>query len=686
MSVMQRKRIRFFVLSSMPWVPYPYGALRAYCDGFESIAANYEWEEPEFIARPAQSFLEGKDAPDIVCFSMYLWNEKLQNAIATLIREKYPETLIVFGGPSVPNSASCLNRGYSADLLVHGEGEMPFSEILLHRLAGSPDFSQIPNVTVLNPRYGSVGFRSFEKRPIDHLPSPYLAGLFEGALNQKTYNGIKIIALWERERGCPYRCTFCDWPWTGTRVRSRPLDQMFQEIAYIADKKIDDVYMCDANFGISETDLDVALELARVKKVTGYPNALIYCSAKKSDDRVQKISRILADADMVWGTSLSVQSTHAPTLEAIKRVNMPTTRFHSFASDFSTNRVGVYSEVILGLPKETKATFTKGIGDILDAGNHEDLRMFEFFFLPNAPMNTPEEIEKYGLVVRPKPLNMLSERSHSPESVDIVVGTKDMPFEDWVYCYTFGEIVQALHNGGYTRYLSIYLNREHGIPYRDFYVQLTDAFLNSPESKIGRTFNRLHSLLRDFGARDDVPTVHKMIWFEDIRKDLEKYGPKRKGWIPYQYVWLMLSEEFETVFAEIDSHLRRSYGVRGETWEDIFAFQKAMMLTPGYSPESGKTHPVRFNWFEFFFERAELQKKSEVYRFTDLATGPGHRYRLSNRIGLDQFARSAVGEAYPFSKLRHFCHQPECIEVYPSSSANHSVSLTVSSLHPEFGL
>jgi putative methyltransferase len=681
---MQRKRIRYFVLSSMPWVPYSYGALRAYCDGYDSLAANYEWEEPEFIARPALSFLDKDEAPDVLCFSMYMWNEKLQNAIAGFMRSKYPDALIVFGGPSVPNSASCVNRGYQADLLVHGEGEMPFAEILLRYLAGGSDFSSIPNVTVLNPRYGTVGFRGFEKRPIDHLPSPYLMGLFENALNQKTYNGIKIIALWERERGCPYRCSFCDWPWTGTRVRSRPLDQMLQEISYIASKKIDDVYMCDANFGISETDLDIALELARVKKETGFPKALIYSSAKRSDDRVQKISRILADADMVWGTSLSVQSTHAPTLKAIKRVNMPPQRFQSFATDFSTNRVGVYSEVILGLPEETKTTFTHGIGEIFEAGNHEDLRMFEFFFLPNAPMNTPEEIEKYGLVVRSKPLNMLSERSHSPESVDIVVGTKDMPFEDWVYCYTFGEIAQALHNGGYTRYLSIYLNRERGISYRDFYVHLTDAFLASPESKTGRTFNRLYSLLRDFGARDDIPTVHKMIWFDDIREDLRKYGPKRKGWIPYQYVWLMLSEDFETVFAEIDSHLRRRYGVSGEKWEDILNFQKAIMLRPDYSPETGKTHQVSFNWFDFFYKGAELQRQSAVYRFTDRATGPGHRFPL-DRNGLDQFARSAVGEAYPFSKLRQFCHQPECIEVYPSSSASHSLSLTVSSGQPTFG-
>lgn len=650
------QNIYFFNLSNIPWVPYAYGALRAYCEG--DTRYNYRWHEPFFMIDTPESFLPLLENPSVVCFSMYLWNEKIHNRIAQLIRQRFPEALVVFGGPSVPNNKTIESYDYAAQIVVHGEGEKAFSEIL-YRWQNDLSLADIPNTSLKKSTISPYTFNGYQKDPVVCLESPYLKGYFDQILDKKVYKGIEIVALWEKERGCPYKCSFCDWPWTGTKVRYRGREDIFKEIDYFSRHKLTDIYMCDANFGMWKEDIEIARELARVKIQTGYPKTLIYSTAKRSDENVVAMSKILAEADMIWGTTLSVQSLNTETLKSIKRVNITPTRFKEFTDDNAINRIGVYSEVILGLPLETRSTFIEGIGKILESGNHEDLRLFEFFFLPNAPVNNQADIEKYGLVVRRKPLNLLSERNLSEEAVDIVVGTNTMPFDEWVFCYLYGELIQSLHNGGYLRYLSIYLHKELQMGIGVFYENFIQHFLRRPETHLGKVFFKLHAQLENFGNSDVIPTVHKIIANPQMKKELEKYGPKRQGWFPYQYAWLMLSEDMESVFAEIKSYFSQ-FNINQNLLEDLIQFQFEMMLTPEYDARRGKQREFNYDWKRYFFDNQSLVEQRTSYQFNDQKTGPGRRFSLVFE-NLPQFARAAVGDAYPFSKLRHFCHQPENI-------------------------
>ena len=53
-------------------------------------------------------------------------------------------------------------------------------------------------------------------KDLDTFPSAYLTDTVWD-LVEKT-DGIKYIAAWETNRGCPYQCTFCDW---GSLTNSR---------------------------------------------------------------------------------------------------------------------------------------------------------------------------------------------------------------------------------------------------------------------------------------------------------------------------------------------------------------------------------------------------------------------------------------------------------------------------------
>ena len=46
-------------------------------------------------------------------------------------------------------------------------------------------------------------------KDLDVIPSPYLTGFFEKIMND--YPDVKFHATWESNRGCPFKCSFCDW-------------------------------------------------------------------------------------------------------------------------------------------------------------------------------------------------------------------------------------------------------------------------------------------------------------------------------------------------------------------------------------------------------------------------------------------------------------------------------------------
>ena len=66
------------------------------------------------------------------------------------------------------------------------------------------------------------------------------------------------IGLWEtNQRACPFRCTFCDWgSATAAKVTKFGDERLFAEVDWFAEKKIEYIFCCDANFGIQKRDVD----------------------------------------------------------------------------------------------------------------------------------------------------------------------------------------------------------------------------------------------------------------------------------------------------------------------------------------------------------------------------------------------------------------------------------------------
>ena len=81
------------------WLPYSVGCLWSYCSQFKYITDNFELKEFIFRREDPQDILDRLDNPTVCAFSCYIWNERYNLHVAKLIKEKYPDCIIEFGGP-----------------------------------------------------------------------------------------------------------------------------------------------------------------------------------------------------------------------------------------------------------------------------------------------------------------------------------------------------------------------------------------------------------------------------------------------------------------------------------------------------------------------------------------------------------------------------------------------------------
>ena len=80
-----------------------------------------------------------KQAPDVLCLSCYLWNVTEVGQLIQEISKILPDTKIWLGGPEVSYAANkFLEQNSAFDLIMQGEGEEVFSELIRFALEDKP--------------------------------------------------------------------------------------------------------------------------------------------------------------------------------------------------------------------------------------------------------------------------------------------------------------------------------------------------------------------------------------------------------------------------------------------------------------------------------------------------------------------------------------------------------------------
>jgi radical SAM superfamily enzyme YgiQ (UPF0313 family) len=435
--------------SGANYFPYSVGLLQAYIQKHANKPTRYDFTLPVYARIPINLIVDQLRGVDVAGFSAYVWNIKISLEAARRTKEESPDTIIVFGGPQVPDRAEEFLRQYPfIDIVCHGEGEAVMLDIL-ERFPGN-DWDEISSISYLSENGDFITHsRAPRIKELDVVPSPYTEGVFAPLI--EAYPDEQWLVLWETNRGCPFSCTFCDWgSATAAKVYRFDLDRLFEEIEWFAREKVEFVFCCDANFGILKRDYDIVEYAAKTKERSGYPQALSVQNTKNATERAYKVQKLLNDAGLNKGVTIALQSVEPATLEAIKRKNISTESFQELQRRFTKDRVVTYSDMILGLPGETYSSFADGVSSVIANGQHNRIQFGNLSILPNAEMGDPAYQREFGMeIIESDIINIHGSLNQVEEDIvetqQLVVATKDMSREAWVKTRAFAWMTAFVH-------------------------------------------------------------------------------------------------------------------------------------------------------------------------------------------------------------------------------------------------
>lgn len=464
------------------YLPYSAGVLWAYVNQFDDIKNHFQLEDIIWRRDNINDTVAKLSKCDIVGFSTYVWNKNYNYALARKLKEINPKCIIIFGGPEMPITKKDIFKKLPfIDVVIKSEGEIILKELLI-AITNKTSWETIRGL-VINSNTDAIDTGDGDRiSSLEDMPSPYLTGVFDKLMLETT--DVEWNATVETNRGCPYACTFCDWgSLTYNKVKKFNLEKVFAELEWIGKNGCGFVTITDANFGMFvERDNAIADKLIEVQEKYGCPNSFSMSWAKDQKPEVFDIVfKLIKNPKFNQGLTVSVQSMDLTVLENIKRKNLAQHKIENIFALCDKNNVPVYTEIILGLPGETKDTWKEGFYKIYRAGNHTGINILHAQMLENAEMNLLQK-KLYGITSVPVYDYMSGSYNYNElqECVEVVTGTKDMPTDEMLDSQTFSWFMQTFHINGLTTYISRFLYKNADIDYSTFYDKLWNYLITDP--------------------------------------------------------------------------------------------------------------------------------------------------------------------------------------------------------------
>lgn len=396
-------------------------SLRAYAAPFREQVELLEYtinHRTDFILQEIY-----KSRPDVVCFSCYIWNISVVEALVEALGTLMPDLPLWLGGPEVSWEAGAfLMEHPKVRGIMAGEGEATFLQLCEHYVKGTVKLTEIPGILLKDETGQVVATPGRELLPMDELPFCY-----EELKHQPEAFSHRIL-YYETSRGCPYRCSYClSSVEKGLRFRSLPL--VFQELAFFLKHKVLQVKFVDRTFNCNR---EHAMAVWRYLK--DHDNGVTNFHFEIAADLLteEDIALIGQMRPGLIQLEIGVQSTNARTLGEIRRSTDLLRLAKSVLALKETGAVHQHLDLIAGLPYEDYQSFQCSFDRIFRL-HPQKLQLGFLKVLKGTYMY--ENREAYGILYWQQP----------PYEV---LGTRWMSYEELTWLHRVEEMLEVYYNSG----------------------------------------------------------------------------------------------------------------------------------------------------------------------------------------------------------------------------------------------
>ncbi|WP_338281599.1 B12-binding domain-containing radical SAM protein [Corallococcus caeni] len=305
-----------------------------------SFAVNRSDFSEEHILWSVLESARGLEARDVdLGLGVYVWNDRVVKRLLGAVRRSGFAGRIILGGPQVSYAGPGLEQLYpEADGFVRGYGEEAMVAI-----AATSERVRFPGVHWAGQLDAGVQAQA----KLETLASPFLEDVIE-------LSGEQRFIRWETQRGCPFRCSFCQHREAGSRLRRRdlPMARLEEEIELFVYSGVNDIAVLDPLFNLG----DHALAVLRTFQRLDYRGRLsLQCHFSTLDDEFLDACEGLA-VRLEFG----LQTIHEKEARAVERVNHlekvveGVRKLHARGIPFEVS-------IIFGLPEQTLESFRQTV-------------------------------------------------------------------------------------------------------------------------------------------------------------------------------------------------------------------------------------------------------------------------------------------------------------------------------------
>ncbi len=271
-----------------------------------------------------------------------------------------PEIKTVVGGQHFSATAQESLEIYpEIDIIVRGEGEGTFTNLVKQLKKKKPSFSQIKGISyrhkgriIHNPPQPLIG-------DLDDLPLPgyHFVQDYMDKYHFTMMAGSKSYALIEGSRGCPHRCTFCSqWKhWSGT-WRTKSARRVADEFEYCYNEfGCEFLWLTDDNFGLGKHANDLCDEI----RERGIADKIMWFMQARCDDIVshKDILPKMRNAGNRW-MLVGIESGDPITLESFRKGVSPENAGEAMKL-LKENDIFAQATLIVGERKDSARTIAK---------------------------------------------------------------------------------------------------------------------------------------------------------------------------------------------------------------------------------------------------------------------------------------------------------------------------------------